>query len=75
MPVVVTCMLMVVASITGKKSGAHQSAWLAATDKRVKFLSSIINKFLPIKWSHYEEIMAKKADALRHEEMQKSKTF
>ena len=43
--------------------------------KGFKFLSSIINKFLPIKWSHYEEIMVKKADALRHKKMQKIETF
>jgi ATP-binding cassette, subfamily C (CFTR/MRP), member 1 len=67
--------MMVVAAIAGRKSGARQKAWLSATDKRVKFLSSIINKFLPIKWSRYEDIMAARADNLRNDEMEKARTF
>ena len=66
---------MIVASVAGKKTGAHQAAWLAATDKRVKFLSSVINKFLPIKWSNYENIMAAGAHGLRKSEMEKAKAF
>lgn len=66
---------MVVASVAGGKSGARQSAWLSATDKRVKFLSSIINKFLPIKWSNYEDIIAARAARLRKEEMEKARPF
>ncbi|KAK7692904.1 hypothetical protein QCA50_004540 [Cerrena zonata] len=75
LPVVVTGLLMIVASVAGKKTGAHQGAWLAATDTRVKFLSSVINKFLPIKWSNYEDIMAICTLNLRKSEMEKAKSF
>lgn len=55
--------------------GKQQGAWLAGTDKRVKFMSSIINKFLPIKWSNYEDVLAQRVAELRVNEMKEAKSF
>ncbi|CAL1707862.1 unnamed protein product [Somion occarium] len=75
LPIAVTLLLMLAAGIAGRKTGVHQNAWLGATDKRVKFLSSIIHKFLPIKWSRYEGILAEKAAEFRAAEMNRARSF
>ncbi|KAK7692905.1 hypothetical protein QCA50_004541 [Cerrena zonata] len=75
LPIAVTLLLMVLAGAVGGKTGARQSEWLAATDKRVKYLTSIVHKFLPIKWSRYEEVIAKRASELRSVEMKKAGAF
>lgn len=75
LPIGATLLLMVGAGAIGGKSGERQAEWLAATDKRVKFMSSILHKFLPVKWSRYEEAIAKKAAELRKVEMEKASTF
>ncbi|CAL1703415.1 unnamed protein product [Somion occarium] len=75
LPLVVTTLLITAASRISKHLGAQQSAWLAATDRRVKFLSSIINKFLPIKWANYEDILAQRVAELRAKEMKEANTF
>ena len=75
LPLILTAMLIVAASRISKHMGKQQGAWLAATDKRVKFLSSIINKFLPIKWSNYEDVLAQRVAELRADEMKEAKSF
>lgn len=75
MPIAATLLLMILAGAVGGKSGERQAEWLAATDKRVKYLSSIFHKFLPIKWSRYEDIIAKKVTQLRITEMKKARAF
>lgn len=37
--------------------GAHRK-WLGSTDKRVKFLVSIINNYLPMKLGRYEDALS-----------------
>ncbi|KAK7691634.1 hypothetical protein QCA50_005033 [Cerrena zonata] len=74
-PVVVTLGLMLIASIAGRQTGKHQTAWLAATDERVKYLSSIIHKMLPIKLSHYEKVVASRAAEYRARELHKASHF
>lgn len=74
-PVVVTLGLMLIASVAGRHTGKHQTAWLAATDERVKYLSSIVHKMLPIKLSHYEDVVAKRAAEYRAKELDKASHF
>ncbi|KAJ6583769.1 P-loop containing nucleoside triphosphate hydrolase protein [Mycena sp. CBHHK59/15] len=75
LPLAVTVALILLGGIIGRNIGQNQGKWLAATDKRVKFLSSVIANFLPIKWSNYEDIMAKRATQLRREEMNEANGF
>ena len=75
MPIAVTFLMLLAASFVGRYVGRRQSAWLAATDRRVKFISSIINNFLSIKWSCYEEVLAAKVDRLREDEMYQARKF
>ncbi|EPS93155.1 hypothetical protein FOMPIDRAFT_1056220 [Fomitopsis schrenkii] len=75
MPLVVTVLMLIFASFVGRYVGRRQSAWLAATDRRVKFISSIINNFLSIKWSCYEDVLAAKVGKLREDEMNHARKF
>ncbi|TFY69692.1 hypothetical protein EVJ58_g284 [Rhodofomes roseus] len=75
LPIVVTVLLIVATSFIGRSVGRRQNAWLAATDRRVKFISSMISNFLSIKWSCYEEILGAKVDKLRLEEMNEARRF
>ncbi|KAH8077273.1 P-loop containing nucleoside triphosphate hydrolase protein [Cristinia sonorae] len=75
LPLAVTAILLAIASRVSKRVGASQKLWLAATDKRVKFISSIINNLLPIKWSSYESVLAKRVAELRANEMKQAKKF
>ncbi|KZT65538.1 P-loop containing nucleoside triphosphate hydrolase protein [Daedalea quercina L-15889] len=75
MPIVVTALMLVATSFVGRYVGRRQSAWLAATDRRVKFMSSIISNFLSIKWSCYEELLAAKVGNLRKDEMRQARQF
>lgn len=58
-----------------KGVGAAQKQWLGSTDKRVKFLTSIVHNFLPMKLSHYEDIVAEHAAYLRDQEMNAARSF
>ncbi|KAJ7267907.1 hypothetical protein C8J57DRAFT_1228520 [Mycena rebaudengoi] len=53
-PLVITVFMIVIAGYVSKGIGAAHGAWMGSTDKRIKFLSSIINNYLPMKLSHYE---------------------
>lgn len=75
MPLVVTALMLVAASFVGRYVGRRQSAWLAATDSRVKFMSSVVNNFLSIKWSCYENVLAAKIGKLREDEMKQARKF
>jgi hypothetical protein len=55
--------------------GAAQKQWLGATDKRVKFLTSVVNNFLPMKLSRYENVLAERAAFLRDKEMVGARAF
>jgi hypothetical protein len=65
----------VAAIVIGRRVNYQQAAWLAATDKRVKFMSSVIHNILPIKCAHYEKYLARRAAHLRGEEMEMAKRF
>ncbi|KAH9920611.1 P-loop containing nucleoside triphosphate hydrolase protein [Fomitopsis serialis] len=75
LPIAVTALLLIATSFVGRYVGRQQSAWLAATDRRVKFISSMISNSLSIKWSCYEEVLAAKAGRLRQEEMDEARKF
>ena len=75
MPIIVTVLMLLAASFVGRYVGRRQSTWLAATDRRVKFISSIINNFLSIKWSCLEDVLAAKVDRLREDEMHQARKF
>ncbi|KAF7321121.1 hypothetical protein HMN09_00200000 [Mycena chlorophos] len=75
LPLVITFILITTAGRVSKGVGAAQKQWLSSTDKRVKFLSSIIQNFLSIKLSHYEDIVARRAAYLRAQEMKGASSF
>jgi ATP-binding cassette subfamily C (CFTR/MRP) protein 1 len=68
-------MLVVAATLIGRRVNYQQAAWLTATDRRVKFMSSVIQNILPVKCARYEEVLAQRAAQLRGEEMDKAKQF
>nr|GAT47975.1 predicted protein [Mycena chlorophos] len=75
LPLVITFILITTAGRVSKGVGAAQKQWLSSTDKRVKFLTSIIQNFLAIKLLHYEDIVARRAAYLRAQEMKGASSF
>jgi hypothetical protein len=67
--------MIVIAGYVSKGIGAAHGAWMGSTDKRIKFLSSIINNYLPMKLSHYENVFATRAAKLRTDEMKGARSF
>ncbi|KAJ7028056.1 P-loop containing nucleoside triphosphate hydrolase protein [Mycena alexandri] len=74
-PLLITFFMIFAAGWVSKGVGAAHKAWLGATDKRVKFLTSIINNYLPMKLSQYEEVFARRAADLRRQEMKGARSF
>ncbi|KAK7006728.1 P-loop containing nucleoside triphosphate hydrolase protein [Favolaschia claudopus] len=74
-PLVITALMIYVAGRVSKGVGAAHNAWLGGTDKRVKFLTSVISNFLPTKLSQYEEVFAQRAAELRANEMKGARSF
>ncbi|KAJ7268006.1 P-loop containing nucleoside triphosphate hydrolase protein [Mycena rebaudengoi] len=74
-PLVITVFMIVIAGYVSKGIGAAHGAWMGSTDKRIKFLSSIINNYLPMKLSHYENVFATRAAKLRTDEMKGARSF
>lgn len=92
-------MVLLLLTYIGRIVGKRQTAWMEATDKRIKLLvrfsknptllpgftdhirnmtvskSSVISQFLLVKWSGYERILAKKIEALRHNETREAARF
>jgi ATP-binding cassette subfamily C (CFTR/MRP) protein 1 len=75
LPLAYTLLLLAVAGYISKGVGAAQQVWLKTTDMRVKFLTSVVQNFLPVKLSHYEDVLAERAKALRAEEMDQARSF
>ncbi|GJJ06129.1 hypothetical protein Clacol_000318 [Clathrus columnatus] len=75
MPAAVIIIVLFLLSYIGKLVGKRQSVWMKATDKRIKFLSSILSQFLPVKWSAYESIFEKHIEKLRREETRHATYF
>jgi ATP-binding cassette, subfamily C (CFTR/MRP), member 1 len=67
--------LLAMAAIVGAPIAGRQAAWLKATDDRVKFLSSVFQNFLPIKWARYEDVLARKAADLRGTESRHARIY
>ncbi|KAJ7589613.1 P-loop containing nucleoside triphosphate hydrolase protein [Mycena floridula] len=74
-PLVITIFMIIAAGYISKGVGAAHRAWLGSTDKRVKFLASIINNALPMKLSQYEDVFARRAADLRAQEMKGARAF
>jgi len=75
LPLAVTLILVTISGRISRGVGAAQKQWLGSTDKRVKFLTSIVQNFLPMKLSHYEDVVAKRAAYLRDQEMNAARSF
>lgn len=75
MPLVITFLLVTMAGYVSKGVGGAHKAWLGSTDKRVKFLASIINNYLPMKLSNYEDAFAARSAHLRTQEMKGARAF
>ncbi|KAJ7863186.1 P-loop containing nucleoside triphosphate hydrolase protein [Mycena leptocephala] len=75
LPLAITLLLVVMGGRISRGVGAAQKQWLGATDKRVKFLTSVVNNFLPMKLSRYENVLAERAAFLRDKEMVGARAF
>ncbi|QRV93386.1 ABC transporter [Ceratobasidium sp. AG-Ba] len=74
-PLVIILLTMSLATFLGKSIGKRQAAWLAATDRRVKLISSIISNLLPIKMFAYDKKLEEKVAKYRAEEMKGASAF
>lgn len=74
-PLGVIFAILATTSWLGKPVAARQTRWLAATDKRIKLLSSVLGNIVPIKMSGYERQLGAKVLDLRHKEMLEAKSF
>ncbi|KAJ7360685.1 P-loop containing nucleoside triphosphate hydrolase protein [Mycena albidolilacea] len=75
LPLAITFLLVTMAGYVSKGVGGAHKAWLGSTDKRVKFLASIINNYLPMKLSNYEDAFAARSAHLRTQEMKGARAF
>ncbi|KAJ7493681.1 P-loop containing nucleoside triphosphate hydrolase protein [Mycena latifolia] len=64
LPLAIMFALLVVAAYISRGVGVAQGLWLASTDKRVKYLTSVLHNYLPMKWSRYEDIVGHRAAQL-----------
>lgn len=75
LPLAITLTLFAVAAYISQGIGSAQGLWLASTDKRVKYLTSVLHNYLPMKWSRYEDVVGVRAAQLRSEEMKGAQSF
>ncbi|KAG8697410.1 hypothetical protein FRC09_007892 [Ceratobasidium sp. 395] len=75
MPLGVIVLTLAAASLAGSAMGKSQARWLAATDKRIKLISSVISNLMPIKMSAYEKRLEEKVAKYREEEMKGAASF
>ncbi|KAJ7703885.1 P-loop containing nucleoside triphosphate hydrolase protein [Mycena rosella] len=75
LPLGITLILFAVAAYISRGIGAAQGLWLASTDKRVKYLTSVLHNYLPMKWARYEDVVGARAAQLRAEEMRGAHSF
>ncbi|KAJ6558333.1 P-loop containing nucleoside triphosphate hydrolase protein [Mycena capillaripes] len=75
LPLAITVILFFVAAYISRGVGAAQKRWLGSTDKRVKYLTSVLHNYLPMKWAHYEDVVSNRAQQLRSEEMRGAQSF
>ncbi|KAJ6545144.1 P-loop containing nucleoside triphosphate hydrolase protein [Mycena capillaripes] len=72
---VITFLLLWIVGYVSRGVGAAHQLWLGSTDKRVKFLASIINSYLPMKLCNYEDVFAERSAYLRMKEMKGARAF
>ncbi|KAJ7846292.1 P-loop containing nucleoside triphosphate hydrolase protein [Mycena leptocephala] len=60
LPLAITLLLVVMGGRISRGVGAAQKQWLGPPI-RVKFLTSVVNNFLPMKLSRYENVLAERA--------------
>ncbi|KAJ6536775.1 P-loop containing nucleoside triphosphate hydrolase protein, partial [Mycena vulgaris] len=75
LPLAIIVILFFIAAYISRGVGAAQKQWLGSTDKRVKYLTSVLHNYLPMKWAHYEDVVSGRAQQLRSEEMRGAQSF
>ncbi|KAG8744004.1 hypothetical protein FRC10_010983 [Ceratobasidium sp. 414] len=75
MPLAVIVLTLLAASLAGSAMGKRQATWLAATDRRIKLISSVVSNLMPIKMSAYEKKLEEKVARYREEEMKGAASF
>ncbi|KAJ6528143.1 hypothetical protein B0H19DRAFT_1274946 [Mycena capillaripes] len=55
--------------VHGRRVGAAQKLWLGPTNECVKYLTSVLHDYFPMKSAHYEDVAAPRAKLLRYNEM------
>ncbi|KAF8312074.1 P-loop containing nucleoside triphosphate hydrolase protein [Clavulina sp. PMI_390] len=74
-PLFVIAVILGTTVVLGGSIGKRQAAWLAATDNRIKLLSSILGNIIPIKMSGYEAPLAQRVLQLRRKEIKHMESF
>ncbi|KAJ6594611.1 P-loop containing nucleoside triphosphate hydrolase protein [Mycena capillaripes] len=75
LPLAYTMLLLAIAGYISKGVGTAQRIWLKSTDKRIRFLTSVVHNYLPVKLSGYENVLADYAISLRAREMDGARSF
>jgi hypothetical protein len=75
LPLAITVALFGAVAYVSLGTTAAQGRWLASTDKRVKYLTSALHNYLPMKWARYEDIVSARGALLRAEEMKGARSF
>ncbi|KAG8785249.1 hypothetical protein FRC12_017815 [Ceratobasidium sp. 428] len=75
LPLLVIAITMGITSYCGNISRERQTVWLAATDKRMKLIGSMLSNSMPIKMSAYEIPFMRKVKEIRDGEMHGATRF
>ncbi|KAG8724645.1 hypothetical protein FRC09_016190 [Ceratobasidium sp. 395] len=75
LPLLVIAITMGITSYCGNISRERQTVWLAATDKRMKLIGSMLSNLIPIKMSAYEIPFMRKVKEIRDGEMHGATRF
>ncbi|KAJ7092344.1 P-loop containing nucleoside triphosphate hydrolase protein, partial [Mycena belliarum] len=75
LPLAITLALSVIAAYISQGISQAHRLWLGSTDKRVKYLTSVLNNYLPMKMSCYEDVIVARAAKLRSVEMGGAQSF
>ncbi|KAG9125016.1 hypothetical protein FRC07_009301 [Ceratobasidium sp. 392] len=75
LPLLVIAVTMGITSYCGNISRGRQAVWLAATDKRMKLIGSMLSNLIPIKMSAYEIPFINKVKEVRDEELHGATRF
>ncbi|KAG8708858.1 hypothetical protein FRC09_000997 [Ceratobasidium sp. 395] len=75
LPLLVIAITMGITSYCGNIGRKRQTVWLAATDKRMKLIGSMLSNLIPIKMSAYEIPFMRKVKELRDGELHGATRF